>query len=166
MGDDARSFDWQWLGRIKDVRLVAVDDEEETMSKVPDRLREIADRADMTYATRSMLRTLADRISEEYVELPRDANGTPWHIGDRFKLDDCLVAAGTVGTIMYDRRGCYVNYSKPTDFERYEPPTVASIADELEEAVGDNECDGVTMVPTSKLNEWAKALRRSDDDGD
>lgn len=40
-------------------------------------------------------------IAERYMELPLDADGKPWHIGDRTESDDCVRAIGHK-TIVYD----------------------------------------------------------------
>ena len=55
---------------------------------------------DIGTSVRSELRTLADRIDDEMVELPCDADGTPWHLGDRCVAHDRLTCASWHGKII------------------------------------------------------------------
>lgn len=172
MGDDATPAGWQWLADyIKNLRLPAgEDDEENEMDEkkgIADELRRIAghdlvgcrsadEAAEAIYA-------LADRIDSEMIEMPVDADGKPWHMGDRFE-SKAGTETGTVGVITYECGECRVNYAEPTDLKHYDSPTPASIADELDEAADDAYgSDDLVRLDPDTLREWAKALRSTDD---
>lgn len=52
------------------------------MSKISDELREFVDNSDLSAYTEATLYGIADRIDAEMVELPRDADGKPIHVGE------------------------------------------------------------------------------------
>lgn len=71
------------------------------MTKVSDKVREWCDRCcgDLIYKDDwDELRALADRIDAEMVELPKDADGEPIHIGDVLYSsgNECRVVSITV----------------------------------------------------------------------
>lgn len=51
--------------------------------KISDELRILSDESDIDCGARVKLRKLADRIGAELVELPKDADGVPIHVGMR-----------------------------------------------------------------------------------
>ena len=94
------------------------------------------------------LMTIADRIDSEMVELPKDRDGEPIHVGDTVYLDDGRTAKVTrigigmdedsIYTILYgddfSLTPGYVTHERPDSWER--------IADELEEWSEDNRVNG------------------------
>ena len=52
------------------------------MTKISDELRKWCDESDVDGGACDELRVLADRIDAEMVELPKDADGAPIHVGD------------------------------------------------------------------------------------
>jgi hypothetical protein len=94
------------------------------------------------------LLALADRIDKELMELPRDRDGSPIHVGDTVYLDDGRKAKVTrigigmdedsIYTIVYgddfSLTPGYVSHTRPDSWKR--------IADELEEWSEDNRVNG------------------------
>ena len=130
--------------------------------EVAERLRKVADEWDVT-----SLYALADRIDAETVELPKDRDGVPIHVGDTVYLDDGRKAKVTrigigmdedsIYTIVYgddlSLTPGYVTHERPDSWER--------IAYELERYVNDScsedEIDGMTA---STLVDFAERIRR------
>ena len=56
--------------------------------KISDEIRKRCDNADVDGDACDELRDLADRIDSEMVELPRDKDGVPIHVGDLVYLGD------------------------------------------------------------------------------
>ncbi len=63
--------------------------------KISDEIRKWCDGADVDGNACGELRDLADRIDSEMVELPKDADGVPIHVGDTVYLDDGRMACVT-----------------------------------------------------------------------
>lgn len=157
MGDDATPAGWQWLADyIKKLRLPAGEDEEENemdeKKGIADELRRIAghdlvgcrsadEAAEAIYA-------LADRIDREMVELPKDADGLPIHVGDTVYLDDGRKAK--VARIQLSEREHSIGLTVcgdffalwPEDLTYTNPDSWERIADELEEWSEDNRVNG------------------------
>lgn len=128
---------------------------------ISDELRELCDIG----ACHDELRAFADRIDNEMVELPRDADGVPIHVGD--KVWGC--SSGMKMTINelrmtdVDRRwsittsggfipqGSGVTHTAPDSLER--------IADELEEWSEDNRVNGNREV-FDRAADLADRIRR------
>ena len=109
---------------------------EDRMSKISDEVRKVADEYDVL-----PLLALADRVDHELVELPRDRDGVPIHVGDKVYLDDWRMACVTEIDI---KRECEVIYC--FDGSKYEahhpslttherPDSFERIADDLDEVV-------------------------------
>ena len=106
---------------------------------ISDEIREWCDICCGEYIDADELRELADRIDAEMVELPKDADGVPTHVGDTvwgcasgmelivngMRLTDSWVVSTNHGLIT---RTSGVTHERPDSFER--------IADELEVAKG------------------------------
>lgn len=137
---------------------------EETYSSYISRgIRLAADNPNIPTSIKMALANFADRIDNEMIALPVDADGKPWHMGDRFE-SKAGTETGTVGVITYEGGECRVNYAEPTDLKHYDSPTPASIADELDEAADDAYgSDDLVRLDPDTLREWAKALRSNDD---
>ena len=58
------------------------------MAKISDEIREFIDDEDLYPRHIAELRRIADRIDAELVELPKDADGVPIHVGDTVYLKD------------------------------------------------------------------------------
>ena len=92
------------------------------------------------------LRALADRIDAEMVELPRDRDGVPIHVGDTVYLDDGRKAEVTHIDLMWGT-SCIVCFASgkdhdcfPSGISHTRPDSLERIADEL-----DKWCDRVDV---------------------
>lgn len=127
-------------------------------SSISDELRRVADEYDVL-----PLYGLSDRVDNEMIELPKDADGVPIHVGDKVYLDDGREAKVTrigigmdedsIYTILYGDDFLltpgYVSHERPDSWER--------IADELDEMVdaadsADDRCE--------KLADLADRIRK------
>lgn len=105
------------------------------------------------------LLSIADRIDSEMMELPKDADGVPIHVGDTVYLGDwCKVKVTRIGIGIYEdgiytlvfsnnfsvRPGC-VSHTKPDSFER--------IADDIEKSAG-------LFISEKTLDGWAYRIRK------
>lgn len=119
------------------------------MSKISDEIhRRFGDSHEIEYVSfgRSgcdKMRELADRVDTEMVELPRDRDGVPIHVGDMLRgCDAVLVNVFTiVEELRFDGRweidttfGCI---TEPRLFVHDSPDSFERIADELDEMVDD-----------------------------
>ena len=114
------------------------------------------------------LRGLADRIDSEMVELPKDAEGVPIHVGDTvygsasgrqtqvtaMRLEQAWTITTTCG---FAKDTSIFTHTRPDSWER--------IADELETAKGWCDQDGehnsiVSSVSTKTLGGWADRIRK------
>lgn len=130
--------------------------------KVSDELRRWCD-ANCWEESGDYLRELADRIDAEMLELPKDADGVPIHVGDTVYLDDgCTDKVTRIGIGIY-KDGIYAlifgdNFSlRPGYVSHTKPDSLESIADELDEMVdaashADDTCE--------KLADLADRIRR------
>jgi hypothetical protein len=121
----------------------------------------------MTSAT-GELRALADRIDRELVELPRDADGAPIHVGDTVYLDDGRKAevrriqlSERENSICFDVCGDFfslwpehLTHTAPDSFER--------IADELDAWCDRVDVDGDACEKPRALAERIRKLRELD----
>lgn len=117
--------------------------------KISDELREWCDKIDPKREGFWNLRELADRIDRELVELPKDADGKPIHVGDTvygcrsgMKMTISELRMTTNGWSISTSRGyltdAEVTHAQPDSWER--------IADELEEWREDNRVNGSDEV--------------------
>lgn len=127
---------------------------------ISDELREMADKF---YATTEKLRYLAERIDSEMVELPKDKDGVPIHVGDFVYLDDGRRACVTEIDIKdeYVLIACwdgsrYVAYP-PSDITHNRQYSWERIADELDEMV---DAAGSADDGCEKLADLAERIRR------
>lgn len=132
-------------------------------SDISDELRRLAHDEGVYGDTCVGLLALADRIDREMLELPRDRNGVPIHVGDTVSLDDGREAKVariqlserkySIYTIVYgddfSLTPGYVSHACPDSWER--------IADELEAW-----CDGADVDGDAcgKPRELAVRIRR------
>ena len=97
------------------------------------------------------MRALADRIDRELVELPKDADGVPIHVGDTVYMDDGRMAEvysikfrnGETNVLCRTSSGYsgYV-YRLPNKLTHTRPDSWESIADELVEWCNSVDVDG------------------------
>lgn len=132
--------------------------------KISDEIRKWADDA---YSGRKIrttkdLYTLADRIDSELVELPKDADGKPIHVGDTvygcrsgMKMAISELRMTTNGWSISTSRGyltdAEVTHERPDSWER--------IADELEEWREDNRVNGDSEI-FDRAGDLADRIRR------
>jgi len=114
------------------------------------------------------LRALADRIDRELVELPRDADGAPIHVGDTVYLDDGRKYHVSRVNIARDHTSIDVNpcgtgrlfFSiEPTRFTHIAPDSLERIADELEAWCDRVDVDGDACDKPRDLVERIRKLR-------
>ena len=109
--------------------------------KISDEIRKWCDNADVDGDACGELRDLADRIDCEMVELPRDKDGVPIHVGDLVYLGDerkaCVTEIDTKdsGVVIdcWDGR-MHVAYH-PDGITHNLPDSWKTIADDLDEMV-------------------------------
>jgi hypothetical protein len=111
------------------------------------------------------LLALADRIDAETVELPRDRDGVPIHVGDTVYLDDGRKAE--VRRIQISERENSIGFTVcgdffalwPEDFTHTAPDSWERIADELDEQAGSITKDGCTWQEDA-IHDFADRIRR------
>ena len=137
------------------------------MSKISDEIREwcelcggIIDSVD-----KAELDALADRIDSEMVELPKDRDGVPIHVGDTVYLEDGRTAKVTrIGIGIYED-GIYAlvsgyNFSVSPEYVSHtRPDSWERIANELEELSESNRINGSGEV-FYRAGELAARIRR------
>ena len=141
------------------------------MATISDEIRELAGEAGIYSNACVALRALADRVDREMVELPRDRDGVPIHVGDTVYLNDGRAADVAriffMPTIAYAMcwDGDRCTERQPSDITHTRPDSLERIAGDIEavnERQGeDNEwrADAV-FVSESKLCEWADRIRK------
>ena len=137
------------------------------MSKISDELRNWCYLCGGTIDSgdKAELDALADRIDAEMVELPRDRDGAPIHVGDAVRFvgrDDVELKVDHIKFFkdkakVYAMSERHAAYSNPTDFTHTRPDSWERIADELDEMVdtADSADDGC-----EKLADLADRIRR------
>lgn len=104
------------------------------MSKISDEIRKVADEYDVL-----PLYKLADRIDAEMVELPKDADGVPIHVGDTVYLDDGRKAEVTHIDLMWGTSciACFASGKDhdcfPSGISHTRPDSFEHIARDLED---------------------------------
>lgn len=138
------------------------------MGKTSDELRDWVRRARADeHMDLRELDSIADRIDVEMVELPRDRDGVPIHVGDTVYRDSGRKA--TVARIELSLGENGIDFSvhgnffilSPENLTHTRPDSLESIADELERYVNDScsedEIDGMTV---STLVDFAERIRK------
>ena len=139
------------------------------MTSATDELRELADEAGIYSNARTKLRMLADRIDLEMVELPRDKDGVPIHVGDTVYLKDGSktivhsidLMADATNIVCWVRNSGYVPLNQ-SDFTHTRPDSLGRIADELDEWCDRVDVDGDAC---DKPRDLAKRIRKLAKDG-
>lgn len=141
------------------------------MTDISDELRKVADEWDVT-----PLYALADRIDREMVELPKDRDGVPIHVGDTVYLDDRHMAEVTRIDLM-PTNTCVVCWTSDKKDVAYPPSAISHkqtdsferIADELEAWCDRVDVDGDACEKPRDIVERIRKLAKRegvDDDND
>lgn len=142
------------------------------MGKISDEIRNDFVRCDgVDVVSYRKLLSIADRIDSEMMELPKDADGVPIHVGDTVYLDDGSADKVTRICIGIYEDGIYslvfgYNFSvRPEHVSHTKHDSLECIADELEAAKGWRDQNGeysciVSSVSTKTLGDWADRIRR------
>jgi len=144
------------------------------MSKISDELRKWCDLCGgiIDSSDKAELHALADRIDAEMLELPRDRDGVPIHVGDTVCLEDGRKAKVTrIGIGVYED-GIYTlvfgyNFSvRPEHVSHERPDSWERIADEIERYANDSrsedEIDGMTASTLVDFTERIRKLAERD----
>lgn len=104
--------------------------------RISDEIREWCDKHEHESNMLWKLRNLADRIDDEMVELPKDADGVPIHVGDEVYTPSGNVANVTsirfhVMCSFHGGGGVSTTFF-PTDLTHARPDSLERIADELD----------------------------------
>lgn len=126
------------------------------MSKISDELRNM-DNAWLNY--------MADRIDAEMVELPKDSDGVPIHVGDVVYLDDGHKAEVTHIDLMWGT-SCIACFASGKDHDCF-PSGISHtrhdswerIANELDEQAGSLTKDGYTWQEDA-IHDFADRIRK------
>lgn len=137
------------------------------MTKISDEMRKVADEYDVP-----PLYKLADRAESEMVELPKDADGVPIHVGDTVYTADGSEAYVARIDFVPDVPGAELRFPCGTISEyvpRYishkRPDSLERIADELEELSESNRINGSGEV-FYRAGDLAARIRRLADKDD
>ena len=117
------------------------------------------------------LDALAGRIDAEMMELPRDRDGVPIHVGDtvwdvedgmEFVVKSVTLYAGGVTKVDAVCTGCHAHVS-PDSFSHTRPDSWERIADELEAWCDDSDVDGDACdVPRAIAGRIRRLAERED----
>lgn len=134
--------------------------------KISDEIR------DDIVCTTETIYTLADRIDSEMVELPKDANGEPIHVGDKVfvKSGDgeeetvrSITLTGGTAAVTTVCRGIKAGF-RPGELTHERPDSLKRIADELEGLSVDSSDNYYVSTHCSKLADRIRKLAKKDDD--
>ena len=139
------------------------------MQPTSDEIRKVADKYDVTHVT--PLYAIADRIDAEMVELPRDRDGVPIHVGDVMESNGANSLFGQasfeVRAMRYDEGGWEV-YDRlgdrymPSLLRHHHAPTVEDVLREFTDEVWNRCCEGATASDSGidgLVAEYADKLR-------
>ena len=130
---------------------------------ISDEIRVWCDEADVDGDACYELRELADRIDDEMVELPKDRDGVPIHVGDEVYTPSGNVANVTsirfhVMCSFHGGGGVSTTFS-PTDLSHTHHDSLGRIADELDEQAGSITKDGYTWQEGA-IHDFADRIRK------
>ena len=128
--------------------------------KISDELRRWCDKIDHKREGFWNLRELADRIDSEMVELPKDADGVPIHVGDVMEWDNGTFTVHELkvtedGWTTWDEQHGYTVHTDET--HHHEPTVEDALIKMLEKAVGYS--DAHTTVALNAIAECAAKLQ-------
>lgn len=138
------------------------------MAKISDDLREFADAEVLSAIQISDLKHMAKRIDAEMVELPKDADGEPIHVGDTVYLDDGCMARVTRIELLRNRTSI-VCWTRGKDCDRL-PSSLTHerhdssdswerIAQDMEDWSDDNRVNWISDV-SDRAAEFAYRIRK------
>lgn len=138
------------------------------MAKISDEIRKwCADLdSDDILCTTATLYTLADRIDRELVELPRDRDGVPIHVGDTVYMDDGRKAEVTHIDLMWGTSciACFASGKDhdcfPSGISHTRPDSWERIAAELEGLSVDSSDNYYVSTHCSKLADRIRKLAK------
>lgn len=140
------------------------------MTKISDKMREWVDTCCVDCIDKDdcdELRAIADSVDDEMMELPRDRDGVPIHVGDtvwdvedgmEFEVRSITLRAGIATKVNAFRDGCDA-YVSPTYFTHTRPDSLERIADELDEQAGSITKDGYTWQEDA-IHDLAERIRK------
>lgn len=103
------------------------------------------------------LRNIANRIDREIVELPRDADGVPIHVGDTVWGCSSGMELIVNGMRLTDSWAVSTNHgliSRASDVTHERPDSLEHIAEDIEERIGTGVIDGSTLC------KWVERIRK------
>ena len=132
------------------------------MDKISDEIRDFIDEEDLYPRQIAGLRRIADLIDHEMVELPKDADGVPIHVGDT--VYGCRSGMKmTISELRMTANGWSISTSRGylTDAEvtHVRPDSLESIADELEGLSVDSMVSDTNLLSSCALG-LAERIRR------
>jgi len=131
----------------------------------------IADRIDAEHEME--LRDTGDDIvrdvKHEWIRLPKDADGVPWHINDEFEVDEVIAHVNGIG----DNRLFYIDndgmqWTRADNKRHYRAPTVEDLLREFGEKMAENtamyvaetwDADERDKADADTIAEYAKRLQ-------
>lgn len=143
------------------------------MAKISDEIREWCDGDEaLSPLQAASLSHIADRIDREMVELPRDMDGVPIHVGDMVWLKDGRIAIVDavefiqefgVNIKCFNSKYGYANRS-PEEVAHEDHDSLGRIADELDEMVdaashADDTCERLAYL-ADRIRKLAKECER------
>lgn len=135
--------------------------------KISDEMREWCKWCKEHSAVRDSLCRLADRVDAEMVELPKDADGVPVHVGDTVEFTGHggqyavrSITLHTGGAVKVDvfNDGCRASVS-PTCLIHIHPDSWERIASDMEDFAADNEINGSHEV-LDRAMDFADRIRK------
>lgn len=145
------------------------------MAKIGDEIRDFVKRSyEDEYMDPKELLTIADRVKRETVELPRDKDWVPIHVGDKVYLEDGRKAEvsriilgqkkTSIDLWMCDK-GCFLFSVAQRDITHTAPDSLERIADELVEWCNSVDVYGDVCEKPRDLVERIRKLAKEDEHG-
>ena len=137
--------------------------------KISDEIRKWCDRVDVDGDACEKPRDLADRIDAEMVELPKDADGEPIHVGDtvygcrsgmKMIISELRMTANgwSISTSRGYLTDAEVTHTRPDSWERiaYDIETVVPIDDEGDERFRRELADRIRRLAAKEGQRWTR----------
>lgn len=145
------------------------------MSGIGEEIREFVQRSykDEHMDPRELL-ALADRVDREMVEMPRDRDGVPIHVGDTVYLDNGRKAEVSRIVLGWDKtsidlwlcdKGCFFFSVAPKILTHTAPDSLEAIAGELDDLSESGEMADETSADMRELAGRIRNIARGRDDG-
>lgn len=137
------------------------------MSKISDELRAAANMLFLSGSNGyNVLIGLADRIDNEMVELPKDADDEYIHIGDVMEWCDSgeTLTVESIGSdVLFYIDGENAEWTAARNKRHHHEPTVEDVLREFAEKVIDSQIPSVHPTYEEAITEYAAKLRLADD---